>query len=511
MFDSKRGGLRKSLEELIRATQANFDHTIGETRNIARLFNKLAADVDYLYEALGIPRDTPDLSDADPGSSVNVEVGEHDHPEADDNRRGKRRKPPGIWPLDEGAEYGMWVPPTKGGIRSVSLTDAYPTGLLGVGIVGSELQLTVNENPAFGAPHTSDLTFDTAATAPNVYEVFTVDTGITANRAVKFSTSNPPRVIDCSATTDAAIGIASATQGDGTSSTIITRGRQGATIDSGTATTKGVTLLAPTSAGRLQAVANGQTPFAIALETGASGSNRDEFVYVLGWSATHTHASAAGTAGRDGAPGFPGADADDGFFLPPRVPNLSTRTEYIFVTPDMVQYDDATLGSTGATPDLVSQTVHAEASGRTGFYFTYGVPGDWKSGTAISCSIVWYSNTSTGNMVWTISESELVNGDAPAETSSLAATDTTTADSTTVKETTLDTTFTPTTVGSAVKVNIERKAAAAGDTATGAGRILLIKLAYTAQGITGPPGATGATGASGTAAGALSHMKWGND
>jgi hypothetical protein len=199
----------------------------------------------------------------------------------------------------------------------------------------------------------------------------------------------------------------------------------------------------------------------------------------------------------------------------PLAASTQTRTEYLYITPDTAAVDDATLGSTGATPDIVGQLVFAEAVPRAGAYFTYGVPGDWKSGTPIYYDIIWYSNTSTGNMAWTLSAYELASGATPstASTSDTATTIdeviTTVADSTTVKVSTLltktagslDNTFIPTAAGNIVKVNIERQGGHANDTATGAGRILSLRLRYTAEGISGPTGATGATGAAATTAG----------
>ncbi|MES2156029.1 MAG: hypothetical protein V4510_12925 [bacterium] len=170
---------------------------------------------------------------------------------------------------------------------------------------------------------------------------------------------------------------------------------------------------------------------------------------------------------------------------------VATATRYFYLSPDEVSYDDATLGNTGTSPDLVSQTVHTEVGNRTGFFGSYVVPGDWKAGTAITCAIYWYTSTSSGDVRWLLSESELAVGDSPAEVSSLAAAGTTVADSTTVKLTTLDTTFTPSAAGALVKVNVERNAGTGVDTATGAARVLMVRFAYTANGV-GPAGPTGA-------------------
>jgi hypothetical protein len=71
--------LRQILESLVRSSQGNFDHLSGEAREFARLFNLLAEDVDFLYDALGIEKD--DAHDEfEPGSTINLEVPEHVHP-----------------------------------------------------------------------------------------------------------------------------------------------------------------------------------------------------------------------------------------------------------------------------------------------------------------------------------------------------------------------------------------------------------------------------------------------
>ena len=167
----------------------------------------------------------------------------------------------------------------------------------------------------------------------------------------------------------------------------------------------------------------------------------------------------------------------------------ATSTQYIFISPAMFQIDDAALGQTGASPDLVGQIAYAEASLRSGAFFTFGIPNDWVAATAIKCTIFWYTSTTTGNVRWLLSMSELAAGDAPAEASSIAAAGTTIADSTTVKVTTLytvtdtsTTDFVPSAAGNIVKVNIERNANVGADSATGAARILMVRMEYTASG-----------------------------
>lgn len=50
----RRNKIRDAAEEILRASQGNFDHLQGEAREFARQFNFLAEDVAILYEALGI-------------------------------------------------------------------------------------------------------------------------------------------------------------------------------------------------------------------------------------------------------------------------------------------------------------------------------------------------------------------------------------------------------------------------------------------------------------------------
>ena len=155
-------------------------------------------------------------------------------------------------------------------------------------------------------------------------------------------------------------------------------------------------------------------------------------------------------------------------------------TRYVFVSPQDMQYDDASLSTLGTTPDLVGVALFTEAGGRTGAFFSILVPGDWASTTAIQPVLIWRTTSSTGDVRWLISVSELAAGDSPGEASDLlAASGTTIADGTTVKYSNLPT-FTPATAGNVLKVNLERNASGAADTATGGANVLGVRFEYTA-------------------------------
>jgi hypothetical protein len=82
---------RELLEHVIKASQGNADHLSGEARDFAREFNLLAGDVDFLYDALGIERESGggDHDDAEPSSAINLSqdhgelegLGDDDHPQ----------------------------------------------------------------------------------------------------------------------------------------------------------------------------------------------------------------------------------------------------------------------------------------------------------------------------------------------------------------------------------------------------------------------------------------------
>jgi hypothetical protein len=73
--------LRKMLEDLIRAQQANIDHISGEASIQAREFNKLAQDVDFIFTLLGVDQGAlGGNEDSDPSVPSNLV---HDHDDLD--------------------------------------------------------------------------------------------------------------------------------------------------------------------------------------------------------------------------------------------------------------------------------------------------------------------------------------------------------------------------------------------------------------------------------------------
>lgn len=184
-------------------------------------------------------------------------------------------------------------------------------------------------------------------------------------------------------------------------------------------------------------------------------------------------------------------EATDSWIAAPPSSGASTTTRSWYISPSMGELDDAALANVDATPDLAVIWNFTEASNRSGVYFNTAIPLDWDSGT-VELFIWWVTSTASGTVRWIASVSELAVGDSPTEVSDkLAENITDVADSTTVKKTSLGT-FTPTAAGDPLKVNLERHANAAADTATGAARVLMVEFRYTA---TTPPGPTGPSGA----------------
>lgn len=76
--------LKKVLETVIRASQGNFDHISGESREFARQFNKLANDVDDLYEILGVVYTGDDNEEGGSPVGPNLDLDEHTHADSDE-------------------------------------------------------------------------------------------------------------------------------------------------------------------------------------------------------------------------------------------------------------------------------------------------------------------------------------------------------------------------------------------------------------------------------------------
>jgi hypothetical protein len=105
MDDAK---LKLILENIIRAGQGNFDHLSGESKEFARLFNRLSEDVSFLYDALGIDYDKAG-DDVEPSSTIIIESPPHSHPAQDIDI------PPSIPPFFAQGEDGAFgLPGPKG-------------------------------------------------------------------------------------------------------------------------------------------------------------------------------------------------------------------------------------------------------------------------------------------------------------------------------------------------------------------------------------------------------------
>lgn len=193
---------------------------------------------------------------------------------------------------------------------------------------------------------------------------------------------------------------------------------------------------------------------------------------------THTHAGAS-NAGTVAHTDLTSVGANDHHNQVHGASDHTDITRYVFISPSMMTVDDATaINNEGSTPDLISRISFPEASNRSGALFSWMVPSDWASG-AIVPTLIWAAGTSTGDVRWIVSMSEIAAGDNPAEASGTTAS-LTVADSTTAKYSSLAG-ITPTAAGNLIKFNVERNANNAADTATGNVFLYGVRLEYTAN------------------------------
>jgi hypothetical protein len=69
--------LKEVLDTLVRASQGNSDHLMGEVQKVARYFNELSGDVGTLYDILGITKEVQEDGDNEPQNAAANLVNTH--------------------------------------------------------------------------------------------------------------------------------------------------------------------------------------------------------------------------------------------------------------------------------------------------------------------------------------------------------------------------------------------------------------------------------------------------